>query len=87
MRGEQQRVVRNISFHAGRGESFGLVGESGCSKSTIAPALVRYLARNGSVPEGKIEIDGRDARSLNAAQLRQRRAATYRWSTRSPVAP
>lgn len=67
MPGEQQRVVRSISFHAGRGESVGLVGESGCGKSTIAPAIVRYLARNGSVPEGKIEIDGRDALSLNAA--------------------
>ena len=49
VRRQQQRVVRDVSFHVARGESFGLVGESGCGKSTIALAIVRYLARNGSV--------------------------------------
>ncbi|MGI8715617.1 MAG: ABC transporter ATP-binding protein, partial [Solirubrobacteraceae bacterium] len=74
VRREQQRVVRDVSFHVARGESFGLVGESGCGKSTIALAIVRYLARNGSVSGGKIEIDGRDVLSLNKSQLRQLRA-------------
>ena len=49
-----------ISFEVGRGESFGLVGESGCGKSTVALALVRYLPRNGSVTGGSILIDGRN---------------------------
>jgi peptide/nickel transport system ATP-binding protein len=74
VRREQQRVVRDVSFHVARGESFGLVGESGCGKSTIALAIVRYLARNGSVSGGKIEIDGRDVLSLDKSQLRQLRA-------------
>src|SRR5450432_3584503 len=74
VRRQQQRVVRDVSFHVTRGESFGLVGESGCGKSTIALAIVRYLARNGSVSDGTIEIGGRDVLSLNKDQLRQLRA-------------
>jgi peptide/nickel transport system ATP-binding protein len=73
VRREPQRVVRDVSFHVSQGESFGLVGESGCGKSTIALAIVRYLARNGSV-SGTIEIGGRDVLSLNKSQLRQLRA-------------
>jgi peptide/nickel transport system ATP-binding protein len=74
VRRAQQRVVRDVSFNVARGESFGLVGESGCGKSTIALAIVRYLARNGSVSGGRIDIDGRDVLSLNADELRQLRA-------------
>src|ERR1700744_3784975 len=74
VRRRPQRVVRDVSFHVARGESFGLVGESGCGKSTIAMAIVRYLARNGSVSNGTIEVGGRDVLSLNGGQLRQLRA-------------
>jgi peptide/nickel transport system ATP-binding protein len=74
VRRAQQRVVRNVSFNVARGESFGLVGESGCGKSTIALAIVRYLARNGSVTDGRIDIDGRDVLSLSGDELRRLRA-------------
>jgi len=74
VRRAQQRVVRDVSFNVARGESFGLVGESGCGKSTIALAIVRYLARNGSVTDGRIDIDGRDVLSLNPDELRRLRA-------------
>ncbi len=74
VRRREQRVVRDVSFHVSRGESFGLVGESGCGKSTIALAIVRYLARNGKVSAGKIEIDGADVLALNRDELRQLRA-------------
>jgi peptide/nickel transport system ATP-binding protein len=74
VRRKDQRVVRDVSFHVAKGESFGLVGESGCGKSTIALAVVRYLARNGRVSEGTIEIDGTDVLDLNKDQLRELRA-------------
>jgi peptide/nickel transport system ATP-binding protein len=74
VRRKDQRVVRDVSFHVARGESFGLVGESGCGKSTIALAIVRYLARNGRVSAGTIEIDGSDVLALNNHQLRELRA-------------
>jgi peptide/nickel transport system ATP-binding protein len=75
VRRSDQRVVRDVSFHVARGESFGLVGESGCGKSTIALAIVRYLARNGRVSDGKIEIDGRDVLALGKSDLRKLRAS------------
>ena len=74
VRRRDQRVVRDVSFHIARGESFGLVGESGCGKSTIALAIVRYLARNGRVSGGSIAIDGQDVLALNKSQLRELRA-------------
>jgi peptide/nickel transport system ATP-binding protein len=74
VRRKDQRVVRDVSFHVARGESFGLVGESGCGKSTIALSIVRYLARNGRVSAGDIEIDGTDVLALKKDQLRQLRA-------------
>ena len=51
-------AVRGVSFEIYRGETLGLVGESGCGKSTVAYGLVNYLGRNGYVG-GWAEPDGR----------------------------
>ena len=56
------------------GESYGLVGESGCGKSTAALAVVRYLPRNGRVRGGRISIDGRDVLTRSRSELRRLRA-------------
>jgi peptide/nickel transport system ATP-binding protein len=74
VRGRDRQVLRDVSFSIARGESYGLVGESGCGKSTAALAIVRYLPRNGRVRGGSIEIDGRDVVKLNEGQLRRLRA-------------
>ena len=50
------------------------MGESGCGKSTIALALVRYLPRNGRVAGGSILIDGRNPYELSDPELRQMRS-------------
>ena len=84
VRRRDQQVVRDVSFHVARGESFGLVGESGCGKSTIALAIVRYLARNGRVSGGTIEIDGRDVLALNQTELRKLRANTVSMVYQEP---
>ncbi len=84
VRRADQRIVRDVSFRVARGESFGLVGESGCGKSTIALAVVRYLARNGRVSAGRIEIDGRDVLSLDRADLRRLRARTVSMVYQEP---
>jgi peptide/nickel transport system ATP-binding protein len=74
VRGRDRQVLRSVSFEIGRGESYGLVGESGCGKSTAALAIVSYLPRNGRVSGGSIEIDGRDVVTHSTAELRQLRA-------------
>ena len=47
VRGRLRRVLRGLDLRIGRAASYGLVGESGCGKSTAAFAAVGYLPRNG----------------------------------------
>src|ERR1700730_4092473 len=74
VRARDRQVLRGVSFTIGRGESYGLVGESGCGKSTVALAVVRYLPGNGRVRAGSINIAGRDVLALSPKKLRQLRA-------------
>lgn len=72
--GRERAVLRKVSFRIGRGEAYGLVGESGCGKSTMALAAVRYLPRAGRLTGGSIAIDGVDVTGLDREALRQLRA-------------
>ena len=74
VRGRDRQVLRGITLQVGRGEAYGLVGESGCGKSTAALAIVQYLPRNGRVRNGQILIDDRDVLSLSRGQLLRLRA-------------
>jgi peptide/nickel transport system ATP-binding protein len=74
IRGRDREVLQDLSFRVRRGEAYGLVGESGCGKSTVAMAALRYLPRNGKVKAGKILIAGHDAQALDADALRTMRA-------------
>src|SRR5437764_2888883 len=73
VRGIDREVVRGISFEIGRQESYGLVGESGCGKSTAALSIVSYLPRNGRVRRGAIEVAGQDVLALRGEALRRYR--------------
>jgi peptide/nickel transport system ATP-binding protein len=84
VRGRDLVTVRDVSFRIGRGESYGLVGESGSGKSTIALAVVRYLARNGRVSKGSIAIDGRDVLAMNGGELRKLRQSTVSMVYQEP---
>jgi len=74
VRGRERQVLRGVSLTVERGRSYGLVGESGCGKSTAALAIVQYLPRNGRVRTGEIRIAGRDVVSLSRPELRHLRA-------------
>jgi peptide/nickel transport system ATP-binding protein len=73
-RGQQRDVLRGLSLRIAAGESYGLVGESGCGKSTAALAAVRYLPSNGQVRSGEIRIAGKAVGQLDARALRRLRA-------------
>ena len=74
IRGRDRQVLRDVSFSIAKGESYGLVGESGCGKSTAAFAIVRHLARNGRIRSGSVLVDGRDLLKVSRAELREIRA-------------
>jgi peptide/nickel transport system ATP-binding protein len=79
------RAVDDVSFHIGRGEAFGLVGESGCGKSTVALAIMRYLGRTGRVSAGTIRFDGTDMASLPESKLRALRGAGVAMVYQDPL--
>src|SRR5205807_2977488 len=74
VRGRDRQVLRGVSLMVRRGESYGLVGESGCGKSTTALAAVRYLPGNGHVRSGSVHVAGRDVLALSRRELRRLRA-------------
>jgi peptide/nickel transport system ATP-binding protein len=80
----ERRVLSDLSFTIARGESYGLVGESGCGKSTAAFAAIRYLARNGRVSAGRILVDGRDLMALSASELRSLRTQSVSMVYQDP---
>jgi peptide/nickel transport system ATP-binding protein len=71
VRGIRRPVLRGVSFKVAPGESYGLVGESGCGKSTTAYAALRYLPRNGVITGGRILIDGMDITKMSNDEVRQ----------------
>ncbi|HLJ68438.1 MAG TPA: ABC transporter ATP-binding protein [Chloroflexota bacterium] len=64
------KVIDDISLYIKPGEAYGLVGESGCGKTTVAMALMRYLPSNAIVESGKIMFAGKDLLTLSDSELR-----------------
>lgn len=82
--GRNRAVLRNLSLNIGQGEAYGLVGESGCGKSTVALTVVRYLPRNGLITGGAISLDGQDVMKLDAEALRRARAESVSMVYQDP---
>ena len=68
-------AVDGVSFDLAKGQSLGLVGESGCGKTSIAFSLMRLLPENGIIKDGYVMIDGQDIVALDYDDL-----LTYRWN-------
>jgi peptide/nickel transport system ATP-binding protein len=70
-RGRLLNVVSDLSLQIAPGQAYGLVGESGCGKSTVAMALMRYLPSNGVVEAGKVSFGGDDLLGASQGTLRK----------------
>ena len=66
-------AVDGVSLDVAEGQRLGLIGESGCGKTTLLNAIVQVLPRNGRVTGGKIMFKGMDLMQLPPAEMRQLR--------------
>lgn len=67
-------ALRNVGFALQRGEALGIVGESGCGKTTLMLALMRLLPAAGRIVAGSVRLDGVELLDLDARAM-----AALRW--------
>ncbi|WP_422010113.1 ABC transporter ATP-binding protein [Reyranella sp.] len=78
-------AVENVSFEIGRGEAFGLVGESGCGKSITALSVMGLLRRPLSLAGGKIILDGKEIQNVSPAEMRRLRGKRIAMIFQEPM--
>jgi peptide/nickel transport system ATP-binding protein len=86
VRGQWRQALRGVSLTIAPGEAYGLVGESGCGKSTAALAVMRYLPRNGRVTGGAIRVGGADLLAMSEREVRRYRAQSASMVYQNPGA-
>ncbi len=79
------RAVDGVSFHIARGETFALLGESGCGKSMTALSLLRLLPTGGQLVSGSVRLDGEDLVSLPELAMRGVRGARLAMIFQEPM--
>ena len=83
--GEIPAVV-DFSLTVLPGETIGIVGESGCGKSTVAMAVMQYMGANGGIKSGSIMFKGRDLNQMSEAELRSLRGSEIAMIYQEPFA-
>jgi len=71
----QLRAVDDVTFSLDEGETLGIVGESGCGKTTVAKSLLKILPDNGQYADGSINYRGTDIMPMDESEFR-----SYRWN-------
>jgi len=77
-------VVDQLDLHLKKGESLGIVGESGCGKSVTSLSIMRLLDSNGTVT-GSIRLNGRDILRLNEKEMRDIRGKEMAMIFQEPM--
>jgi peptide/nickel transport system ATP-binding protein len=80
------KAVDGVSFIVEPGETFGLVGESGCGKTTTCHSIVRVLAPSARIVSGSIELEGEDLVSKSQAEMRRIRGRRIATILQDPMA-
>ncbi|MGF1609108.1 MAG: ABC transporter ATP-binding protein [Kiloniellales bacterium] len=83
--GEIPAVV-DFNLSLTQGDSVGLVGESGCGKSTVAMAIMQYMGKNGGIVGGQVIYKGRDLATYSEEELRQLRGNEIAMVYQEPMA-
>ncbi len=71
VRGGEVDAIQDVSFTIAPGQAFGIVGESGCGKSTVAWSIVNFLGANGYIKRGRIRFQGQELFEMPGKDLRQ----------------
>lgn len=77
------RAVRSVSFQIAPGEAFGLIGESGSGKTTVAYAVMRYL--RGGEAQGRLLLAGRDVMTMTDGELAETRGKVAAMVYQDPM--
>ncbi len=79
------KVIEGLSLNIIAGETFGLVGESGCGKSTTANAILGYRPRGAKYSTGSVWFENRDLLKLNESELQKMRGAKISLVPQNPT--
>ena len=83
--GRWVNIVNRISFGVNRGEAMGLVGESGCGKTTTAYSLLGYRRPNSRIREGQVRFEGRNLLRIPAPELQRVRGKRISLVPQNPT--
>jgi oligopeptide/dipeptide ABC transporter ATP-binding protein len=70
IRNASLQAVSDVSFNLEEGDCLGIVGESGCGKSTTGFSIMRLLPNNGRIEAGSVEFEGRDLTKISEKEMR-----------------
>jgi len=79
------KAVEGVHLKIGKGEALGLVGESGCGKSTTAHSILRLVKKPGKIVEGKIWFENEDLLAKSEAEMRKIRGARIAMIFQNPM--
>ena len=80
------KAIDGITFSVDEGETMGLVGESGCGKTTTCHAIFRLLPGAGKIVSGSIKFDGQDLMEISEGEMRNIRGRDMGMILQDPMA-
>jgi peptide/nickel transport system ATP-binding protein len=79
------RALAHVDLHVPRGEIVGIVGESGCGKTTLISTVLRLLPANATVAGGSILFNGREVLTMRQSELRRLRGGGIAMVFQDPM--